>query len=116
MTHYLYAIPSFWGGAARALDLGSTLTVYNESSTGAPKQADFWAIKADWMSYGEGYAKRDRRFHRKTCHAQIVSKIYPVKPQSKLVHVTAAQSSFSGPLPPPEILEKYTKFTLGPQK
>jgi hypothetical protein len=51
MTHYLYAIPSFWGGAAHALDLGATLAVYNECLTEA--EADYCAIKADWMSVGQ---------------------------------------------------------------
>jgi len=51
VTHYLYAIPSFWGGAAHTLDLGSTLTDYNESLT--PDEADYYAIKADWMSVGQ---------------------------------------------------------------
>jgi len=51
VTHYLYAIPDFWGGAACALDLGSTLTVYNESLTEA--EADCNAIKADWMVVGK---------------------------------------------------------------
>jgi uncharacterized membrane protein len=38
------------------------------------------------------------------------------KPQGKLVQVTAAQSSFSGPLPPPEILEKYDQVYPGAAK
>jgi len=37
------------------------------------------------------------------------------KPQSELLRVTAAQS-FSGPLPPPEILEKYDRVYPGAAK
>jgi uncharacterized membrane protein len=38
------------------------------------------------------------------------------KPQSELLRVTAAKSSFSGPLPPPEILEKYEQIYPGAAK
>lgn len=66
MTHYLYAIPSFWGGAAHALDLGATLTVYNESLTEA--DADYCAIKADWMAVGNDMQKVIDDFAKK--HAE----------------------------------------------
>jgi len=51
MTDFLYAIPNFWSGAARVLDLGATLNVYNE--TFSPSIADYYAIKADWLAVGE---------------------------------------------------------------
>jgi len=44
----LYARPSFVEGMARALDLGGTLTEYNQSPTGA--QADSYALRADWRA------------------------------------------------------------------
>lgn len=50
-THFLYALPSFWGGWARILDLTGTLTEYNRSVT--PKQADFFALKSDWLVVGD---------------------------------------------------------------
>lgn len=46
----LYARPSFVEGMARALDLGGTLTEYNQSPTGA--QADSYALRADWRAVG----------------------------------------------------------------
>jgi hypothetical protein len=48
MTDYLFAKPSFLEGMARALDLGGTLSVYNESPT--PDLADALAIRLDWQS------------------------------------------------------------------
>lgn len=46
----LYARPSFTEGLARVLDLGSTLTEYNQSPTGA--QADAHALRTDWRAVG----------------------------------------------------------------
>jgi hypothetical protein len=51
MTNFLYAVPSFLGGAARVLDLGSTFTIYNE--TFSPSRADSYALKADWVAVGD---------------------------------------------------------------
>jgi hypothetical protein len=52
MTRYiLFANPSFWGGTAQIMDLGNTMLVYNESAT--PAQADYVAIKNDWMIVGD---------------------------------------------------------------
>lgn len=51
MTDYLYAHPSFIGGMASCLDLGDTLTIYNESRTG--EEADARAIKSDWLAVGQ---------------------------------------------------------------
>ena len=44
----LYAEPSFFGGIARAFDIGDTLTEYNQAETGA--QADFQALRSDWRA------------------------------------------------------------------
>ncbi len=49
-TDFLFAQPSFVGGMASVLDLGTTLVVYNESKT--PKEADYRAIKCDWEVTG----------------------------------------------------------------
>ena len=46
----LFATPSFLGGLSSVLDLGSTLTQYNTSST--PAKADANAIRADWEAVG----------------------------------------------------------------
>jgi hypothetical protein len=50
MTDYLFATPSFIGGMARVLDLGSTLNVYNTSQT--PQEADRNAFLSDWLAIG----------------------------------------------------------------
>ena len=50
-SDFLYANPSFILGMASSLDVGSTLTVYNESET--PILADYRAIKADWAAIGK---------------------------------------------------------------
>ncbi len=51
MTDYLFAKPTFLGGMSRALDLGGTLNVYNDSPS--PDVADALALKSDWMSVGQ---------------------------------------------------------------
>lgn len=48
MTDFLFAMPSFMGGMASALDIGATLVVYNESPT--PELADAIAIRNDWKT------------------------------------------------------------------
>lgn len=47
----LFALPKFIRGMAAALDLGSTLTVYNVSKSGY--EADLKALKSDWVAVGE---------------------------------------------------------------
>ena len=49
-TYFLFARPSFLGGAAALVDFGNTLFVYNESVT--PEQADYFAMKSDWVAVG----------------------------------------------------------------
>lgn len=46
----LFSEPSFLEGIARVLDLGNTLTEYNNSLT--PEQADYIAAAADWTTVG----------------------------------------------------------------
>ena len=50
MSDYLFATPSFLGGMASILDLGSTMTLYNESLT--PEEADSKAVFSDWTVVG----------------------------------------------------------------
>jgi hypothetical protein len=50
-TDMLYAVPSFLGGMATTLDMGSTLSVYNESES--PELADARALASDWCAVGE---------------------------------------------------------------
>ena len=49
-SYFLFARPSFLGGAAALMDFGNTLLVYNESLT--PGQADYFAAKCDWVAVG----------------------------------------------------------------
>jgi len=49
-TFFLFSKPSFIEGLARNLDIGSTLSEYNESITG--EQADAIAIRNDWGAIG----------------------------------------------------------------
>ena len=51
-SDYLFARPSFMEGAARMLDLGGTLTEFNQVLT--PSQADYYAIRQDWGVVGRG--------------------------------------------------------------
>ena len=50
-TDMLFARPSFFSGAARALDLGGTFDKYNSSPTG--EDADFLALRGDWAIVGK---------------------------------------------------------------
>jgi len=51
LSSFLFARPSFLEGAARAFDLGNTLTEYNRSETG--ELADRRALLADWRLVGD---------------------------------------------------------------
>ncbi len=51
MKYFLFARPSFLGGAAHILDFGNTLFVYNYSPT--PAVADYIAMKNDWVVVGD---------------------------------------------------------------
>lgn len=50
-TFYLFAIPSFFEGMARVLDLGNTLEIYNEHES--EEAADRQAILNDWLAVGD---------------------------------------------------------------
>lgn len=43
----LFAYPNFLTGMASTLDIGATLTIYNESKN--PEEADLKALKNDWL-------------------------------------------------------------------
>jgi hypothetical protein len=49
-TDFLFAKPSFIGGLASVLDMGTTLVVYNESKNSS--EADEKAIGSDWIVTG----------------------------------------------------------------
>lgn len=50
-SSFLFAEPSFIGGLSSVLDIGNTLTVYNDSKS--PSEADMRAIRSDWVVVGE---------------------------------------------------------------
>ena len=49
-TMNLFSAPGFFNGAARALDLGATIDLYNESADGS--SADCNALLSDWRQVG----------------------------------------------------------------
>jgi hypothetical protein len=51
---HLFASPSVWEGIARVFDFGDTLTEFNVSESAA--QADFLAIRSDWLAVGDDLA------------------------------------------------------------
>ena len=47
----LFAMPNFWDGFARVLDLGGTFDVYNADET--DEKADRRALSSDWKQVGK---------------------------------------------------------------
>jgi len=47
---FLFGSLGFFEGMARALDLGGTMVVYNDSPT--PEEADNRALDSDWRAVG----------------------------------------------------------------
>ena len=47
----LFAVPTFWSGMARALDLGGTFDAYRGVAAG--QLADEEALRADWLTVGQ---------------------------------------------------------------
>ncbi|MBL3539566.1 hypothetical protein [Aminivibrio sp.] len=62
-TDFLFASPSFIGGMAAVLDMGATLTIYNESKT--PEEADAKAIACDWRVVGNDIKSAMKSFDGK---------------------------------------------------
>ena len=63
MTAYatkLFAAPSFLRGAARVLDMGGTMNIYNDSLS--EKEADSMAIGDDWNAVGLALAEAIGRY------------------------------------------------------
>lgn len=58
----LFAMPSFTNGAARVLDLGSTLNQYNYSAS--VNEADQVALSGDWNTVGNDLWKALDEFAR----------------------------------------------------
>jgi hypothetical protein len=56
---FLFAKPSFVEAAARILDFGGTLTVFNNSLS--PEQADSIALSMDWQLVGHDFREAIRK-------------------------------------------------------
>ena len=54
-SDYLFARPSFWGGAASVLDIAGTLVEFNRTEGDAA--ADLRAIQADWNALKSDFLK-----------------------------------------------------------
>ena len=54
-SFFLFAEPSFAEGMARVLDLGNTLSLYNDSHSEA--EADSIALNNDWIMVGQDISK-----------------------------------------------------------
>lgn len=67
-TDHLFALPSFWSGAARALDLFGVFDTYNDSPNDA--LADARAIRSDWHIVGEELAGAMTKVEREPTTAQ----------------------------------------------
>lgn len=61
-TFFLFARPSFIEGVARIVDLGGTLSIYNESGT--PEDADLSALFSDWKAVGEDLKSAIGKYER----------------------------------------------------
>ena len=67
-TDHLFALPSFWSGAARVLDLFCVFDTYNDSPSDA--LADARAIHSDWHIVGQDLADAMMRVEREPTTSQ----------------------------------------------
>jgi len=59
----LFAEPTLIEGVGSVIDIGATMQRYNESKT--EKEADFIALKNDWMAVGEDLGKSIKSYEQK---------------------------------------------------
>ena len=59
---FLFADPSFVGGAASAIDIGGTLVTYNVSKDG--NEADLRALASDWAVTGKDIKRGIEKFKK----------------------------------------------------
>lgn len=63
-SSFLFAMPSFWNGVARLMDLGGVFDRYNISRS--PEEADAWALWNDFHAVGRDLQEaRDRALGQK---------------------------------------------------
>ncbi len=60
-TDFLFATPNFFRGFGRAIDLGSTRNIYNDSTS--EKKADYKALKSDWYVTGKDIRKAIEQYN-----------------------------------------------------
>ena len=63
-TYWFFAPSSFSVGFSRLIDVGSTLTIYNELPSDA--EQDYEALRHDWMAVGQDIANAIRTYERST--------------------------------------------------
>jgi hypothetical protein len=61
-SDFLFAVPSFSGGMASALDMGATTNIYNYSS--GPVEADIRAMRSDWIVTGKDIMIAMKRYEQ----------------------------------------------------
>lgn len=61
-TDLLFTQPSFIGGLASILDLGATLSVYNDYSSS--EETDFRALYSDWKITGNDIRSAMKSFEK----------------------------------------------------
>lgn len=132
-TDFLYARPSFLEGLARIMDLGNTLNEYNTSPTG--KEADYIAISNDWAMVGQDMHNAIADFESEevdklTELKQVTDKQKKRKqgsekqsatpqnhfssPKTESMHkMVVSKASWSGPLPPPQAIQKFEEILPG---
>ena len=70
-SHFLFAMPSVWSGAARLSSLSGQYDVYNDSPP--DEMADARALYGDWCVTGQDFADAMKRVDREPKTARQVS-------------------------------------------
>lgn len=65
-SSFLFADPSFIDGLASVLDIGGTLSEYNNSKS--PEEADARALHADWTAVGEDLLYAMEQWEKERIH------------------------------------------------
>jgi len=59
----LFALPSFFGGMGRAIDLGATMQEFNTEAT--DDEADYYSLLSDWQAVGDDLRVSTRKYGRR---------------------------------------------------
>ena len=106
MSDFLFATPKFISGMGAVLDLGSTIAMFNESST--LEETDTFALANDWSMVGKDAL----------CSVLVFDSMSkPTTRQTKsdvaLVATSSQSLVYSGSLPPASEMDKYEKICPG---